>query len=107
MPPTITELAARLDRETEDRERGMKYAHHMMEDIKTAFADFRVSVGRIEGGFNAHVIEDKKTSEVIDKVYTDIKNLTRLVYIGVGGVVVIGSVTAILGKRILEILSGH
>ena len=106
MPPSVAELAAQLDRETEHRERALKYAHNMMEDLKQTFADFRVSFGRIEGAFGAHIEDDKKMATVMDIIYKDVKNLTRLVYIGVGGVIVVGGVVAIVGQRILELL-GH
>lgn len=105
MPPTVDELALQLSRETDHRERAMKYAHNMMEDLKSAFNDFKVSVARIEGAFASHVEEDKKVAAVIDKVYSDLKNLTRLVYIGVGGVIVVGGIVSLVGQRILGLLA--
>jgi hypothetical protein len=104
-PPSIDELTLRLDKETDLRERGLKYAHNMMEDLKEAFSDFRVSFARVESGFASHVEEDKKMSAVMDIIYKDVKNLTRLVYIGVGGVLVIGGMVAVVGERILNLLS--
>ena len=106
MPPSVADLQAQLSKETEHRERALKYAHNMMEDLKQAFADFRVSFGRIEGAFNSHVAEDKKMAYVMDIIYKDVKNLTRLVYIGVGGVIIVGGVVALVGQRILDLL-GH
>ena len=105
MPPSVADLAAQLARETEHRERALKYAHNMMEDLKQTFADFRVSFGRIEGAFGAHVEDDKKMATVMDIIYKDVKNLTRLVYIGVAGVIVIGGAVALIGERILNFLA--
>ena len=105
MPPSVAELAAQLDRETQHRERALKYAHNMMEDLKQTFGDFRISFTRVESGFASHVIEDKKMADVMDIIYKDVKNLTRLVYIGVGGVIVIGGAVAVIGERILNFLA--
>ena len=107
MPPTINELALQLAKETDYRERAIKYAHNMMEDLKQTFADFNVDFAMFKGMFEQHLKEDKRTAEVIDKVYEDVKMLQRLVFIGVGGVIVLGGVITFLGKRILEILVGH
>jgi|SRR5579864_2227395 len=106
MPPSVADLALQLERETEHRERALKYAHNMMEDLKTAFGEFRVSIGRMQGGFEQHIIDDQKTSKTIDLLYRDVKTVTRLVYIGLGGVLVLGALMAIVGERILTLL-GH
>ena len=98
-------LEARLDREIDKRERANKYTHNMMEDLKTAFADFGIRTARFEGAFEQHIKDDIKTAATIDKVYADLKALTRLVYIGVGGVIVLGGLSAVLGSRILALLT--
>ena len=76
-----------------------------MEDLKTAFADFGIRTARFEGAFEQHIKDDIKTAATIDKVYADLKALTRLVYIGVGGVIVLGGLSAVLGSRILALLT--
>ena len=105
MPPSLDELAAQLAKETDYRERAIKYAHNMMEDLKQAFADFGIASARFEGRFDQHVKDDERTALTIDKVYADVKSLTRLVYIGVGGVIVVGGMLAVVGERILNLLS--
>lgn len=104
MNASTDDLSLRLDREIDKRERANKYTHNMMEDLKQAISDFGIRSARFEGAFEQHIKDDQKTSATIDKVYADLKALTRIVYIGVGGVIILGGVTSLLGSRILTIL---
>ena len=105
MNVSVDDVAQRLDREVDKRERANKYTHNMLEDLKQTFADFNVNTAIFRGRFEQHIDDDRRTAATIDKVYADLKSLTRLVYIGVGGVIVLGGLSAVLGSRILALLT--
>jgi hypothetical protein len=105
MPPTIEELAVRIEKEVDSRERAIKYAHNMMEDIKTAFSDFKFDFGRLGQRLDSHITEDQKMGITIKEIKGSLEGLKRLVWIGVGGVVVIAGLLAVIGGRLLTLLS--
>lgn len=105
MPPTTEELAAQLERETDHRERAIKYAHNMMEDLKEAFSQFRVDVSRIEGRVDQYVSDSERREKYISDIKKDLETIKRLVWLGVGGITVIGSLVMIVGNNIVKLLA--
>ena len=105
MPPSIDELALQLSRETDHRERAMKYAHNMMEDLKEAFAEFRMNFGKMQGGFEQHIKDDQKTSSLIGEMKSDVETVKRLVWMGLGGLCVVAGIVALIGGQILHLLA--
>ena len=105
-PPSIDELTLRLDRETDLRERGLKYAHNMMEDLKEVVGEFRINFARFGGRFDQHIEDDKEMGAVIAEMKDDIRVLTRALYMASGGLVAVGGIATFFGWNILKLL-GH
>jgi hypothetical protein len=92
-----------LERVVEDeltkREKAQKYTHNMLEDLQV----------QMKAGFENDNVTDRLMEErlavSISGQDVRLRTIERLVWIAVGGVLVIGAITSIIGGNILKLLS--
>jgi len=80
-----------LEREIGKREQADKYTHRMIEDVQARYQEAMLSFGRIESAFRQHLDDDKKMGLGISQLDDRLRTVERLVWIAVGGIVVIGA----------------
>ena len=103
MSKSLTVRVERLERVVDDellrREKGQKYTHNMLEDLKS-----QMQAGFENDNVTDRLMEERLTTAVSGQD-TRLRTIERLVWIAVGGVIVIGTVTSIVGGNILKLLS--
>lgn len=88
------------------RERSMKYAHNMMENLGMQMHEFKISQARFDERLQRQQQDDHLTAKTINLIFEKIESIQRLVWIGVGGVIVLGGVVTIIGSKLLRVLGG-
>lgn len=87
----IDQLEKGLEREIGKREQSDKYTHQMVEDVMNRYQDAMLSFSRIESAFMQHLEDDKKMGSGIIRLDDRLRTVERLVWVAVGGIVVIGA----------------
>ena len=101
----IDQIEKNLDREIGNRETAVKYLSRIIEDIQRRYSEAMTMFSRIESAFKQHLEDDKQMSDGIKSLDSRIRIVERLVWIAVGGIIVIGAIIGILGTRILNLLN--
>lgn len=101
----IDQIEKNLDREIIARETAVKYISRLVEDVQTRYAEVLAMFTRTEASFKQHLEDDKHMGEGIMALDSRIRMIERLVWIAVGGIIVIGAIIGILGTHILRLLT--
>ena len=91
----IDQLQREVERETEKREKAIKYMEHMLEDVQGRYADIQRQMGNIEAAIRQHFTDDKSMTAGIKAIDDRLRHVERLVWIAFGGVIVIGAAITI------------
>ena len=94
------------DKHEREDERAHKYQNNMMEDLLARLAGIERSAARFETDLMHRNGSDTETKGSLREIYDRLRTLERLVWIAVGGLVVVGGIMGIVGSRILTLLSG-
>ena len=111
-PPSMDEFALRLGRlegdlvkHSDKDERAFKYSHHMLEDLGARIAGIERTGIRFEADLTNRNGNDTNTRDWLKGIDGRVQKIERLVWIAVGGVMVVGGTLAVVGERILNLLS--
>ena len=102
------ELAIRIEflqKAHEAELKARKYTHNMLEDLGIKLVGLERSAARFEADLMHRSGNDTSTREWLGGIDGRLRTIERLVWIAVGGVVVIGGLTAIIGGNILKLLA--
>ena len=99
---TLEEWADKHEREDE---RSHKYQNNMMEDLIARLSGIERSAARFETELLHRNGNDLDTKAALKEIYERVRMLERLVWIAVGGVVVVGGIVSIVGGNILKLLA--
>ena len=91
--------------ELED-ERAHKYQNNMMEDLIARLSGIERSAARFESDLVHRNGNEQDTKGSLRDIFERIRTLERLVWIAVGGLVVVGGIMSIVGSKILTLLGG-
>jgi len=94
-----------LEKGREDDIRARKYLDNMVEDTRAKVVELGHSAARFEENLRNHTIEDQKMGQVLERMDNRQRTIERLVWIAVGGVIVIGALVGIIGGSILRLLA--
>ena len=94
-----------LDREIAKREEANKYMHRMVEDVQTRYHDIALSFGRMEAAFVEHTKDDKQMVITMGDLDKRLRMIERLTWIAIGGVTVIGALTALYGTYLVKLMT--
>ena len=99
---TLEQWALKHER---DDERAHKYQNNMLEDFLARLSGIERSAARFETDLIHRNGYDTDTKGSLREIYERIRTLERLVWIAVGGVVVVGGIVSIVGGNILKLLA--
>lgn len=91
-----------LEKEIDKRENAVKYMSRLIEDVQARYADLMVTFGRIETAFQQHLKDDKAMGEGLQGMDARLRVIERLVWIAVGGIIVLGALIGLIGSSILR-----
>ena len=94
-----------LEKAHEDGAKSRKYIHNMIENLGVRIANIERSAERFEVDLTHRTLAAKGLTEWLEKVDERLRTMERLVYIALGGVIVIGALVSIIGGNILKLLS--
>lgn len=100
----IDVLSRDLLRETEKREESQKYMNRVIEDVQSRYRDAMLTFNRIEMAFNQHLSDDRKMTDSIVRIDNRLRTVERMVWIAVGGIIIIGASIPIATSIILRYL---
>lgn len=89
-----------------DDQRNHKYQNNMLENLLGRLAGIEQSAARFETDLMYRNGSDVTTQKGLSKLDERVRNIERLVWIAVGGLVVVGSIMGIVGSKILTLLGG-
>lgn len=96
-----TDLAKHFDRD----EKEFRYSHNMLEDLGARLAGIERSAARFEADLAHRSVSDKNMREWLTAIEERLRTVERLVWIAVGGVVVLGGIITLIGGNILRLLA--
>src|SRR6185436_6675365 len=96
---------AYLERGREDELKARKYTHNMIEDIGSKVVALGHSAARFEENLRSHSVEDQETKASVLAMDNRLRTIERLVWIAVGGLIVVGGLVSIIGGSILKLLA--
>jgi hypothetical protein len=94
-----------LERAHMDELKARRYTHNMLEDLGEKLSNLERSAERFEADLHNRMGNDTNTREWLGGIDGRLRTIERLVWIAVGGVVVVGGLTAIIGGNIMQLLS--
>ena len=100
----LDQIEKSLDREVEERQTAVKYISRLIEDVQSRYQDVINTFARIESAFKQHLEDDKKMNGGLKLIDERLRTVERLVWIAVGGIIVIGGIIALLGTHLASIL---
>ena len=95
-----TDLTRHLDKD----EKSFKYTHNMLEDLGEKLSSLERSAARFEADLVHRSLNDQNAQKWLGGIEGRLQNIERLVWIAVGGVVVIGGLVSFIGSNILKFL---
>lgn len=87
----VEQVERGLEREIDERKLGDKYAHRMIEDVKTSHQEIALTFSRIEAAFKQHLEDDKAMVREMTDTNLRLRTVEKLVWSAIGGLVIIGS----------------
>lgn len=102
----VETLEVWADRHEREDAQNHKYQNNMMENLISRLAGIEQSAARFETDLLHRNGHDTDTKGSLREIYDRLRTLERLVWIAVGGMVVVGSIMSIVGSKILTLLSG-
>ena len=93
-----------LQKAHEEELKARKYVHHMLEDLGMKLSGLERSAARFEADLVNRLGNETNTRNWLGGIDGRLQTIERLVWIAVGGVVVIGALTSIIGGNILHLL---
>lgn len=102
------ELALRIEylQKSRDEElKARKYVHNMIEDMSGKLSGLEQSAVRFEAYMTHRDISESGLKEWLSAVDARQRVIERLVWIAVGGLLVIGALVSIIGGSILKLLA--
>lgn len=96
----VEKLEDGLQRETDKRERALKYVHNMLEDVQSRYADIRETFSRIEASFMQHLKDDRAMGEGITAMDARLRTIERLVWVALGGIIMLSAVIGFVGLHL-------
>ena len=101
----VETLEAWADKHEVDDDRSHKYQNNMMEDLIARLSGIERSAARFETDLMHRNGHDSDTKGSLKEIYDRLRTLERLIWIAVGGLVVVGGIVSIVGGNILKLLS--
>ena len=107
------EIWLRLDRLEQDMEKhqekddkAFKYSHNMMENALSKLASIERTLGHYEGERMMRAQTDTAKSAITEGMNARLQTIERLVWVALGGVIVIGALITLASHHITKILTG-
>lgn len=101
----LSRLELDMEKHSSRDEKLFKYSHNMLEDLGTKLVAIERTGARFESDLANRALNDKNARDWLTGLDTRLQTIERLVWIAVGGVVVIGGLTSFVGGSILKLLS--
>lgn len=94
-----------LEKAHEEAVKSRKYTHNMLEDLGARIGGIERSAARFEADLIHRSLSDQSAQKWLGGIESRLQTIERLVWIAVGGVVVIGGLTTFVGGNILKLLA--
>lgn len=101
----LTRVEADMAKHSDKDEQAFKYTHHMLEDMGARLSGIERTGVRFEADLAHRALIEAGVVKWLEKVDERLRAMERLVYIALGGVIVIGTLVSIIGGNILRLLS--
>ena len=94
-----------LERAHEESVKSRKYIHNMIEDLGAKMTTLARAAARFEAALTHRNISDTESKKWLGGIEGRLQTIERLVWIAVGGLIIIGGLTMLIGGNILKLLS--
>ena len=94
-----------LEKAHEEAVKSRKYIHNMIEDLGAKMTTLERAAARFEADLTHRNISESESRKWLGGIEGRLQTIERLVWIAVGGLIIIGGLTMLIGGNILKLLS--